>query len=63
MPRLCLEGRRAEFQARIDDARVLFLQAYQEAKGDDEARIAAHCIARHEERAEAALEPGSTDAD
>ena len=55
MVRLCPEARRAEVQARIDEARVLYLQACQEAKVDDEACIAAHCIARRQARAEEAL--------
>jgi tetratricopeptide (TPR) repeat protein len=53
--RLCLEGTRAEFQSRIDDARALYLQAWQEAKDDYEACMAAHYVARHQERPEDAL--------
>jgi hypothetical protein len=52
---LCLEGTRAEFEGRIDDARALYWQAWQEAKDDYEACVAAHYVARHQERPEDAL--------
>ena len=52
---LCLEGTRAEFEGRIDEARALYVQAWQAAKDDYEACVAAHYLARRQERPEDAL--------
>ena len=46
--KLCIEGTRAEFEGRIDDARALYLQAWQASTNDYEACIAAHYIAQHQ---------------
>jgi tetratricopeptide (TPR) repeat protein len=43
---LCLEGSRAEFEKRLDDARALYRQAWESATNDYEACIAAHYVAR-----------------
>jgi hypothetical protein len=47
--KLCLEGARAEFEHRTDDARALCRQAWETAQDDYEACIAAHYVARHQE--------------
>lgn len=47
--RLCTEGTRAEFERRIDDAHALYLRAWQIARDDYEACIAAHYVARHQQ--------------
>jgi tetratricopeptide (TPR) repeat protein len=52
---LCLEGTRAEFEGKIDEARAFYLQAWQAAKDDYEACVAAHYLARRQERPEDAL--------
>lgn len=44
--KLCLEGTRAEFEKRFDDARALYWQAWQAVTNDYEACIAAHYVAR-----------------
>lgn len=46
--RLCTEGTRAEFEGRIDDARTIFRRAWETAKDDYDACIAAHYVARHQ---------------
>jgi hypothetical protein len=43
---LCILGTQAEFAGRMDDARELYLQAWQSASDDYEACIAAHYVAR-----------------
>jgi hypothetical protein len=43
---LCIEGTRAEFERRPDDARALFWKAWETAQDDYEACIAAHYVAR-----------------
>jgi hypothetical protein len=55
MVRLWPEASRAEFRSRTGEARALYLQTCQEAKDDDEACVAAHCIAHHQEHMEEAL--------
>jgi hypothetical protein len=45
---LCSEGTRAEFEGRIDDAGKLYSQAWESARNDYEACIAAHYMARHQ---------------
>ena len=46
--KLCAEGMQAEFAGRTDDARDLFMQAWQAAQDDFEACIAAHYLARRQ---------------
>ena len=43
---LCILGTQAEFAGHLDDARKLYLQAWQTASDDYEACIAAHYVAR-----------------
>jgi hypothetical protein len=52
---LCMEGARAEFEHRIDDARLLYQQAWRDHKDDYEACIAAHYVARFQETPEETL--------
>jgi hypothetical protein len=52
---LCVEGIRAEFERRIDDARSLFLQAWGAAVDDYDASIAAHYVAHLESDPQEAL--------
>jgi len=47
--RLCVAGTQAEFQGRADAARSLYQQAWQAARDDYEACIAAHYVARFQE--------------
>ena len=47
--KLCLGGSRAEFAGRPDEARALYLQAWQAARDDFEACVAAHYMARFQE--------------
>ena len=46
--KLCAEGMQAEFAGRLDDARALFMQAWEQSQDDYEACIAAHYVARHQ---------------
>ena len=46
--KLCAEGMEAEFAGRLDDARALFMQAWEQSQDDYEACIAAHYVARHQ---------------
>ena len=46
--KLCIEGIRAEFERRLDDARLLFGQAWETSRDDYEACIAAHYMARYQ---------------
>ncbi len=46
--RLCVRGMGAEARGEEDEARRLFLQAWDEATDDYEACIAAHYVARHQ---------------
>jgi hypothetical protein len=50
--KLCIEGTRAEFEGRQDDAYALYLQAWEAAKDDYDACIAAHYIARFQKTPE-----------
>jgi hypothetical protein len=52
---LCMEGSRAEFEHRINDARLLYDQAWRNHKDDYEACIAAHYVARFQETLEDTL--------
>ena len=45
--KLCAEGMQAEFAGKLDDARALFMQAWEQSQDDYEACIAAHYVARH----------------
>ncbi len=44
--KLCIEGIRAEFEGRINDARALYQQAWDASANDYDACIAAHYVAR-----------------
>lgn len=46
---LCLAGTQAEFEGRIEDARVLYKQAWEQATDDYEKCVAAHYVARYQE--------------
>jgi hypothetical protein len=46
--RLCVEGTRAEFERRIDDARGLFQAAWEARANDYDAAMAAHYVAHLE---------------
>jgi tetratricopeptide (TPR) repeat protein len=52
---LCIEGTRAEFEGRREDARVLYQQAWDSAGDDYEACIAAHYVARLQDSPEQTL--------
>ena len=49
---LCVEGTRAEYAGNLKDARALYWQAWNTAKDDFEACIAAHYVARFQENPE-----------
>ena len=53
---LCIDGTRAEFEHRIEDARVLYQQAWEAHTGDYDACIAAHYVARFQDSAHAPLQ-------
>jgi hypothetical protein len=53
--KLCMEGTRAEFEHRLDDAHQLYLQAWDARTGDYEACIAAHYVARFQKTPEETL--------
>ena len=52
---LCMEGTRAEFEHRLEDARLLYGQAWDARTDDYDACIAAHYVARFQESAEESL--------
>lgn len=52
---LCMRGTQAEFRGEIPTARALYQQAWEMAKNDYEACIAAHYLARHQESPEEVL--------
>lgn len=52
---LCMEGSRAEFERRLDDARRLYQRAWDAHTDDYEACIAAHYVARFQESPEETL--------
>lgn len=52
---LCMDGARAEFEHRPDDARALYGQAWEARSDDYDACIAAHYMARLQDTAEASL--------
>jgi len=45
---LCTEGMKAEGDGRNDDARALFMEAWEARRDDYDACIAAHFVARHQ---------------
>jgi hypothetical protein len=53
--RLCLEGTQAEFERRLDDARRLFLAAWEARADDYDAGMAAHYVAHLEPEPHEAL--------
>lgn len=52
---LCMEGSRAEFEHRLEDARALYQQAWEARTDDYEACVAAHYVARFQESPEESL--------
>src|SRR5438045_176216 len=52
---LCIAGTRAEFEHRIEDARILYCQAWDVRTDDYDACIAAHYAARFRDSAEESL--------
>ena len=52
---LCISGTRAEFEHRVEDARVLYRQAWDARTDDYEACIAAQYVARFQDSAEESL--------
>ena len=52
---LCIEGARAEFEHRSEDARAYYQQAWEAHTDDYEACIAAHYVARFQENPEELL--------
>jgi len=52
---LCMQGTRAEFEHRLDDAHTLYQQAWELHSDDYEASIAAHYLARFQESPEETL--------
>ena len=52
---LCMEGTRAEFEHRIEDACILYRQAWDARKDDYDACIAAHYVARFQGSVEESL--------
>jgi len=53
--KLCLDGMKAESEGRTDDARLLFIQAWEQSENDYDACIAAHYVARHQKTPEEIL--------
>ena len=47
--KLCLQGMRAEGEGRHEDALALFMQAWEAARDDYDACVAAHFVARHQD--------------
>jgi hypothetical protein len=52
---LCMEGTRAEFEHRLEEAHALYQQAWEARMDDYDACIAAHYIARFQEGPEESL--------
>lgn len=52
---LCADGMHAEADGRPEDARALFDQAWEAARDDYEACVAAHYVARHQDTPEERL--------
>jgi hypothetical protein len=53
--KLCIDSTRAEFEGRLDHAYMLALQAWEAAKDDYEACVAAHYVARYQKSPEERL--------
>jgi tetratricopeptide (TPR) repeat protein len=53
---LCMEGTRAEFEHRPEDARALYQQAWEARTDDYDACIAAHYVARFQQSPEETLQ-------
>lgn len=53
--KLCADGIKAEMEGKPEEARRLFLQAWEQSKDDYDACIAAHYVARHQKRPEEIL--------
>ncbi len=53
--KLCAEGMKAESEGRADEARLLFMQAWEESKDNYDACIAAHYVARNQKTPEEIL--------
>ncbi|MDQ3007180.1 MAG: hypothetical protein M3R47_17580 [Chloroflexota bacterium] len=53
--KLCIEGTRAEFEHRTEEARILYKQAWAARKDDYDACIAAHYVARFQDSVEESL--------
>lgn len=53
--KLCIEGTQAEFAGRLDEARNLYMQAWNICRDDYDACIAAHYVARFQETPEQRL--------
>ena len=51
----CMEGTRAEFEHRVEDARTLYQQAWEARKDSYDACIAAHYVARFQDSVEDSL--------
>jgi tetratricopeptide (TPR) repeat protein len=54
--KLVIEGTRAEFEGRIQDARTLAMQAWEASRDDFDACVSAHYVARYQEDPEQVLE-------
>jgi len=52
---LCIQGARAEFEHRVEDAHALYEQAWDTRTDDYEACIAAHYVARFQDSPEESL--------
>ena len=52
---LCIQGSRAEFEHRIDDACLLYEQAWEARTDDYDACVAAHYVARFQDTVEKSL--------
>jgi tetratricopeptide (TPR) repeat protein len=53
--KLCMDGTRAEYEGRIEDARSLYREAWEAARDDYERCVAAHYVARRQESPQEAL--------
>ena len=53
--KLYVEGMKAELEGRPDDARLLFLQAWEQSTDNYDACVAAHYVARHQKTPEETL--------
>jgi hypothetical protein len=53
--RFCIEGTRAEFEGRLNDARLLYQLAWEARADDYDACVAAHYVARFQDTPEETL--------